>query len=79
MSGALTRYPTFDLNLGGFLLAKNMELLGVERHGPRAAFVFESRAAEIVHEFYEDAPIPAKTYAECLSALKRVLHREGAR
>ena len=69
------RYSTHDLNVAGFLIARGFPMLDMTPDGSfRKVFHFSAEAGELAPEFYRDAPVPARSFANAIRDLKaRVL------
>jgi hypothetical protein len=65
-----------DLHCAAFVLARGFPLLGLQRSGKRYLFEFASGAVEAAQEYAENAPIPARDYADAISRLKNSLYSE---
>lgn len=66
-------YVTQDSRMAGYFLLKEIPLLGTEtkfqKDDDRVYLQFdvpEDRLSELKREFFEDAPVPALSYANCL-------------
>lgn len=71
VTGVTDSYSTSDLNLAAFLMAKGYSLLRVEAAGGiRKVFYFAPDAQELTAEFYRNAPVPARAFANALRDLK---------
>lgn len=64
-------FNTHDLNVAGFLLAKGFPLVRIESAGGfRKTFCFPLDAREVADQFYSDAPVPARSFANAIRDLK---------
>ncbi len=64
-------YSTTDLNLAAFLMARGLPLLRTESAGGfRKTFWFSPEARGLAAEFYQNAPVPARSFTNALRDLK---------
>ncbi len=62
---------TDRIGLAAFLLARGLELVGVEGEGRSITFLFEGENAEAEREnFYDGAEIPAIEFVRCERTIK---------
>ena len=69
-------YASTDLYLCGFLKAKDMKLINVERDGRRNTFVFEDRVdrEKLIKEFYNDGMVKVNDFKNAIVDLKSVIY-----
>ena len=71
VTGVTDSYSTTDLNLAAFLMARGLPLLRTESAGGmRKVFWFGPEARDLAAEFYQDATVPARAFANALRDLK---------
>ena len=68
-------YETSDLYAASFIKASKIPLLGIRKEGNRIYFQFSSsKAEELAMSYFNDAKIPAATYARNFHELKSLIH-----
>jgi len=71
VDGVTDSYCTTDLNLAAFLMARGLPLLKTESTGgARKTFHFGPEAQDIAAEFYQNAPVLVRSFANALRDLK---------
>ena len=72
------KFSTSDLPTAAFLAAGGFEFLGTTESGARVAFEFGTTAegknpADGARDYLNNAPVPARTFADALAHFKNVL------
>jgi len=71
VNGVNDSYSTSDLNLAAFLMARGLPLLKTESAGGfRKMFWFSPEARDVAAEFYQNAPVPSRSFTNALRDLK---------
>ncbi len=72
MSGTnALEFQTTDLGTAAFLLTRGLPLLGISAgDGRRSMFHFPESAQEIAHDYYRNAPVPARAFFNAIRDLK---------
>ena len=74
MTAHTTEFQTSDLSLAAFLLSRGHALLNVGTvGGGRKVFHFPPDVHEEARTFYQNAPVPARAFANALRDLKALI------
>lgn len=76
MSEMKNQYRTTDLWLAGFLKAKGLKIIDLERRNNRSTFVFEyeSDIQNLLRDFFNDGLIRITAFKNAIQDIKTMLH-----
>ncbi len=68
-------FQTHDLGQAGFLLTRGLPLLRIlPGDGRRRVFCFPGSAREVAALYFQNAPVPARTFFNATRDLKAMVH-----